>query len=217
MSHEHGAGAPVVEHVAAWRLISTLTVAGAIAGLLIVAAFQWANPRILRHQAEVLSSAVEEVLGAPESIESLFLYNGAFTATVPSATDTTTLERVFAGYDANHKLIGYAIVGAGPGFADVITLIFGYDPGQKRLIGMKVLDNKETPGLGDKITKDSSFVNEFNGVFTPLKGVKRGAGKGATNEVDMITGATISSRVVIGIINGKLEKIEALLPREPSL
>ncbi|HEX6558602.1 MAG TPA: FMN-binding protein, partial [Longimicrobiales bacterium] len=105
--------------------------------------------------------------------------------------------------------------GAEPGFADVITLIFGYDPVQKRLIGMKVLDNKETPGLGDKIVKDPKFSNGFNGKDTPLLGVKHGAGKGGRNEVDMITGATISSRAVIGIINRKLEKVEPLLPKGP--
>ena len=214
MSHEQGAHAPVVEHVASWRLITTLTVAGAIAGLLIVAAFEWANPRITGYQAQVLNEAVKEVLGDPPSIKPLYLYQNEFTATPPAAADTAVLERVFAGYDAGDRLIGYAIVGAEPGFADVIKLIFGYDPVKKRLLGMKVLDNKETPGLGDKIVKDTLFVNEFEQVATPLKGVKPGAGKGAENEVDMITGVTISSRAVIGIINRKLEKLEPLLPKE---
>lgn len=202
MSHQHGSSAPVSEHehVPAYKLIGTLSGFGAIAGLFIVMAFQWAQPRIDRYHAKVLNDAVKEVLGDPVATDSVILKGG---------------ERVFAGYDANHKLVGYAIVGAEPGFADVITLIFGYDPVQKRLIGMKVLDNKETPGLGDKIVKNQSFVNEFKDVATPLLGVKHGAGKGGKNEVDMITGATISSRAVIGIINRKLEKVEPLLPKEP--
>ena len=34
------------------------------------------------------------------------------------------------------------------------------------VIGMKVLESKETPGLGDKIEKDSAFVAEFRGSCT---------------------------------------------------
>ncbi|HEY0672902.1 MAG TPA: FMN-binding protein, partial [Longimicrobiales bacterium] len=105
----------------------------------------------------------------------------------------------------------YAIIGAQPGFADVILLIFGYDPTTKQLLGMKVLDNKETPGLGDKIVKDSAFVAEFVRAVAPLRGVKQGAGKGGKGEIDMITGVTISSRTVINIINNKVREIEPLL------
>ena len=52
-------------------------------------------------------------------------------------------------------------------------------------------------------------------------GVKPGAGTGAANEVDMITGATISSRTVIGIINHRLETLgsdlESFDPAEAGL
>jgi electron transport complex protein RnfG len=195
------------------RLVGTLAVLGGIAGLMIVLAFQWAQPRILAEKAATLQAAVTEVLGAPERIQSLFLVDGALTATPPAGADTTKLERVFVGYDANNERIGYAIIGAQPGFSDVILLIFGYDPANHELLGMKVLDNKETPGLGDKIVKDSAFVAEFVHVVAPLKGVKTGAGKGAENEIDMITGVTISSRTVINIINAKVQEMEPLIAR----
>ena len=120
---------------------------------------------------------------------------------------------MFVGYDANGQTVGYAIIGAQPGFADVILLIFGYDPATKQLLGMKVLDNKETPGLGDKIVKDTAFVGAFRQAATPLRGVKFGAGKGGKEEIDMITGVTISSRTVINIINNKLKEVEPLLTR----
>ena len=41
--------------------------------------------------------------------------------------------------------------------------------------------------------------------------VKAGAGKGGPNEVDTITGATISSKAVIGIINHALEEWKPVL------
>jgi electron transport complex protein RnfG len=76
---------------------------------------------------------------------------------------------------------------------------------------MEVVENKETPGLGDKIVKDASFVAEFEGARAPLVGVKAGAGDGDPGEVDMITGATISSRAVIAIINHRLDRLGPLL------
>ena len=193
------------------RLIGTLAFFGAIAGLLIVVAFEWAQPRILAEKAATLQSAVSEVLGAPDRIQSLFLINGALVEKAPAGVDTTKVERVFVGYDANGKTVGYAVIGARPGFADVIELIFGYDLASKQLLGMKVLDNKETPGLGDKIVKDTAFVGEFKQAKLPLRGVKPGAAKGGADEIDMITGVTISSRTVINIINSKLQEIEPLL------
>lgn len=192
------------------RLIGTLAGFGAIAGFLIVAAFQWAQPRILASKAAVLNAAVQEVLTAPDSTQTLFVYENALTLRPPENADTSALERIHVGY-RDGQVVGYAIIAAAPGFADVITLIYGYDAAADRVIGMKVLENKETPGLGDRIVKDSTFVAEFSGVGTPLKGVKKGAGTGAKNEVDLITGATISARTVVAIVNRSLEQMKPLL------
>lgn len=217
MSHEHpsataGSGGP--EHVSSAKLIGTLSGFGAIAGLLIVVAFVWAQPRIDAYKAKRLEKAVYEVMGAPKSLKSLFLVNGAYTAALPPGADTAKLDRVFEGRDENGKLIGYGIIGAEPGFGDIVTVLFAYDPKADRLIGMKVIDNKETPGLGDKVAKDSNFVRGFRNRALPLQGVKKGQEKGKPNEVDMITGVTISSRAVIGIINRRLDKVKPLLPKE---
>jgi electron transport complex protein RnfG len=216
MSHEHGATTTVSEdQTSAAKLIGTLTGYGAVAGLFIVLAFVWAQPRIDAYKAKRLEAAVHSVMGAPKTINSLFLYNGAYVDSVPAGVDTTKLDRVFAGRDADGKLLGYAIIGAEPGFADIVTILFAYDPRADRLIGMTVLDNKETPGLGDKIVKDTVFVNGFKDRELPLVGVKKRQGKGSKNEIDMITGVTISSRATIGIINRRLEKVKPLLPKEP--
>jgi Na+-translocating ferredoxin:NAD+ oxidoreductase subunit G len=132
--------------VPAWRLIATLAIAGALAGLLIVSVFQWAQPQIQEHQAEALRGAVAEVLKGPARTERLFLYEDALTAETPPVTDTLKVERVFLGYDATGNPIGFAVTGAEPGFQDLVHVIFGYDPRERRVLGMKVLDNKETPG-----------------------------------------------------------------------
>lgn len=203
-----GAGADH-EEVPSWRLITTLAVAGALAGLLIVGVFQWAQPQILAHRAEVLRSAIQEVLGGPERVLTLYVLDGALTPDPPAGVDTAQAERVFLGFDADGAPIGFAVTGAKPGFQDVISLIFGYDPADDEVLGMRILESKETPGLGDKIYKDSNFVGEFVEVVAPIQGVK-GEGTGA-DEVDMITGATISSQAVIDIINGRVQALEPAL------
>jgi Na+-translocating ferredoxin:NAD+ oxidoreductase subunit G len=206
-----GAGIPARPEVPAWRLILTLALAGALAGLLIVSVYQWAQPRIQAHQAEVLRGAVAEVLKSPERTERFFLYQGALTTETPPVADTLRVERVFLGYDDMGVPIGFAITGAEPGFMDLVHVIFGYDPISRRVLGMKVLDNKETPGLGDAIEKDARFVGGFEAKLAPLVGVKPGSGRGGESEVDMITGATISARTVISVINNRIEKLHPLL------
>ncbi len=213
--HDHArapnaTGDAAPESPPAWRLLSTLAVAGALAGLLLVVVFQATNPAIQAHRARVLAEAVHEVLGGPERYETLFLVDGRFTVD-PAGADTAGLDRVYLGYGADERPLGLAIEGGEPGFQDVIRLIFGYEPASGRVLGMKVLESKETPGLGDKIEKDSSFVGAFRGVLTPLLGVKRDRATGSEGEVELITGATISSRAIVDIINHRLEELDGEL------
>lgn len=202
-----GSGAPVEVESSSVRLVGTLAVAGALAGLAIVLVFQWAEPRIDAWRARVLAEAVTEVLGGAERYETVYLQDGAFTAS--PVADTAGLDRVYVGYDADGGRVGVAMVGAQAGFQDIIRLIFGYDPETGQVIGMRVLESKETPGLGDKIEKDSAFVAEFGAVEAPLIGLKAGRETGAASEVVMITGATISSRAVIDIINARLGAVRS--------
>ncbi len=76
---------------------------------------------------------------------------------------------------------------------------------------MKVLRHLETPGLGDKIVKNTPFVAEFDGVEAPIQGVKPDRNTGDPAQVDMITGATISSKAVIAIINDRIAELGDLL------
>ena len=75
-----------------------------------------------------------------------------------------------------------------------------------------MLESKETPGLGDKIFKDLEFVQQFfDRPQTPLTAIKAGTGKGLPGEIDAITGATISSKVVVSIINNGVAEWRPLL------
>jgi electron transport complex protein RnfG len=66
---------------------------------------------------------------------------------------------------------------------------------------MKVLESRETPGLGDKIISDGKFVGQFGQLALDPKVVVVKGGAHAPNQLDAITGATISSRAVGAIVN----------------
>jgi electron transport complex protein RnfG len=205
---------PVPRATSSWRLIATLSAAGALAGLLLVFVYEATQPRIRAHKAERLRQAIAEVLGAPDRYETLFVVNGALATQPPEGADPEGLERVYVGYGADAEPVGVAIVGAEPGYQDVVRLMFGYDPRARALLGIKVLESRETPGLGDKIEKDEAFVAQFAGATPPLVGVKRGQGADDPRKIDVITGATISSRAVIRIIGNSLERLGPLLEAE---
>jgi Na+-translocating ferredoxin:NAD+ oxidoreductase subunit G len=198
---------PTPVQVPSWRLLATLGVAGAFAGLALAVVFTATAPRIEAHRAAAMQKAIEEVLHGPARFDTLYLVSGGLVQELPVGVRAQDVERVFRGYDANGALLGYAISASEAGFADQIGLIFGYDPDTRTVLGMKVLSSKETPGLGDKIEKDSSFVQQFRGAVAPLLGVKDAAtASGDRSSVATITGATISARTVIKTINNAVER-----------
>lgn len=196
--------------VSSWRLLSTLALGGAAAGLLVVAVYRATLPRIEGYEAAKVAGAVREVLKAPVRWDTLYLQKGALTKTPSGGDERKSLPTAYVGYDASGKSLGAAVTAQEPGFQEEVLLMIGFEPSNGRLIGFKVLDEKETPGLGDKIERDKSFVSQFPGRIAPLKGVKK-ASAGNPGDVQTITGATISSRAVIRIINHAVEKWQPLL------
>ena len=195
--------------VSSWKLLATLALAGAAAGLLVVEVYRATLPTIERYEAAKVDGAVREVLRAPARWDTLYLQDGALSKS-PGAGDRKSLPRAYVGYDAGGRRMGAAVTAQEPGFQEEVLLMIGFEPSSGTLIGFKVLDEKETPGLGDKIERDTAFGAQFAGRVAPLKGVKA---RNATDpsQVQTITGATISSRAVIRIINHAIERWQPLL------
>jgi electron transport complex protein RnfG len=215
-------GVPTRPEVPAWKLVLTLAVAGIAAGFLLVMLNQVTEPLIEKHARDALKKAIGEVLKEPARVESWTVGADALSreAEVNYAVDTKTIDRVFLGYDEADQPIGFAVAYEMAGFADQIRLIFGYDPRTRKVMGMRVLFSKETPGLGDKIEKDMDYVDSFDGAVAQEKDgvaellpVKPGKGKGLEAEIDTITGATISTKKCVEIINAALAKLGPHLKR----
>ena len=47
------------------------------------------------------------------------------------------------------------------GYQDVIRVLYGYSFDTEAIIGIRVLESKETPGLGDKIETDPDFLGQL--------------------------------------------------------
>jgi len=191
--------APPPPSVPASRLLMTLAFGGAFAGLLIATVYEKTLPAIQRYADAKVEGAVNEVLGKPARIETLYLLGDRLSRTPPKGVELREITKAYVGFNDKDVRVGVAVEAAEPGFADEVRLMIGFDPATATLTGFSMLGQKETPGLGDKIEKDAAFRNAFKGKGTPLRGTKN-----ATTDATMvqtITGATISSRTVIQIIN----------------
>jgi len=195
------------------RLVATLTLAGLLSGVAIASVHEITQPRIQSNKALALREAVFHVVPGADSIQACTLRDGRIAVLGPGE-DTPDLA-VYATFDAQGAPIGYAIPAEGAGFQDAIKLLFGYEPRTQRIVGMQVLESRETPGLGDKIIKDAHFLENFSALDASgtLVLVKKGA-KAHAHEVDAITGATISSRAVVRILNDALDTWRAALQEQ---
>ncbi|MCE5283537.1 MAG: RnfABCDGE type electron transport complex subunit G [Deltaproteobacteria bacterium] len=106
--------------------------------------------------------------------------------------------QIYEGY-ADGKPVGLAVKVAPRGYAGEIEMLVGVDP-ELRVKGMKILSQRETPGLGTNMLKPK-FIAQFIG-----KGVKDVLEP--KKDIDALTGATISTRGVCEGVKAVLKDAE---------
>lgn len=113
---------------------------------------------------------------------------------------------LYRAVDAASMLVGWVVPASGQGFADRIELLVGLDAAATRITGVYILDQKETPGLGDNITREQ-WRKQFEQKLTdaPLR-IRKGAAEGPY-EIEAVTGATISSESVTAIVNAAVRRL----------
>lgn len=206
-------------------MLRALVGVAAVAGTLIVVAFQLTLPIIKANKAEALRRAVFDVIPGARSVVTFRLERDG--RLMPLTGEDERAVKYYAGYTEDNRLIGVAIEAQGQGYQDAIKVLYGYAPAEQKIIGMKVLESKETPGLGDKIGKDPAFLANFDKLDAKLtedgtklqrafEVVRHGAKKSAW-QIDGITGATISSKAVGKLLNEsaprRLPPVRRNLPR----
>lgn len=122
-------------------------------------------------------------------------------------------KKIYTVYQAKFpdgQTAGWVTKANGQGYADRIELLIGLDAEGRTVSGLFILDQKETPGLGNKII-EPQWRNQFIGKRTDsaLTVVK---GRSATpHDIDAVTGATISSRSVVDIVNSTVNDLRTRL------
>ena len=191
---------------------------GLIASFLIVSTYQLTKPIIDKNKAYALEQAIFQVVPNAEKKVAFAPVDGKLQRVEKGQTAP---DEIYACYDGNDKFCGVAVEATGQGFQDLIVLLYGYSPEKNAIVGMTVLDSKETPGLGDKITRDPDFLANFDNLDVklnaagdalehPIELAKHGT-KNKPYQIDAISGATISSRAVTNIIRGSTDKYIPLI------
>ncbi len=115
---------------------------------------------------------------------------------------------VFVGKDDNGETVGYAFIAEGAGYAGNISIMAGADKKLSELRGLYVMEQLETPGLGNRIAEDR-FQDQFKGVkISPQIEYVKNKKPSKDNEIQAITGATISSKAVVDNLNKSIARIK---------
>ena len=184
------------------KMFLNLVVIGALSGIILSGVFGVADPMIKANKERELKEAIFVVL--------------------PGAKDFRVLEKtvgqekliVYKGIDENGSPVGVAFKADGGGFQGNIGLMVGLETSFLKLRAVEVLEQLETPGLGDRI-REEAFKDQFKGLeVKPRVEYIKYRKPEKPNQIQAITGATISSEAVVKNINRAVEKVVANFPAE---
>jgi Na+-translocating ferredoxin:NAD+ oxidoreductase subunit G len=204
--------------VSSGRMVLVMGTVGLIASILLVGTYQITLPYIEANRTAFLEAAIFDVLPGATA-KTTFVRDGK--SLVPLTDESRGGLRVHAGYDEAGRLVGIAVPAQGPGFVDVIRILYGYDHECECVVGMRVLESRETPGLGDKVETDPNYVGAFKELDVrldatgaqlrnPVTAVKPGARTDAW-QVETITGATVTARAIIDIVHASTAEVLPLI------
>jgi electron transport complex protein RnfG len=205
-------------------LISTLGVVAMLSGLLVVLVYEFTKPIIAENQRVATERAIFKILPQATSRLTFVIKEGHMKQV--NEGDKPDGELIYAGYDANHQLVGIALNAAEQGYQDIIKLLYGYDPEKGCITGYDVLKSTETPGFGTKITTDEAFLANFNcldakvnqemtGLINIIKTVRHGTKKNPW-EIDAIAGSTITSNALGRMFNQSGQKLHPVIAQNLS-
>lgn len=142
------------------------------------------DPIIKANEQKAEEVAMRELITEGDSFEA-----------VEDIEESTTIEKIFIAKNAS-DLVGYIVKVCPTGYGGAIAMLVGIDTnGQVK--GISILSHGETPGFGANCVKES-FKGQFKDKQAPLVVSKSAS---AENEIQAITGATITSDAVTQGVN----------------
>lgn len=121
------------------------------------------------------------------------------------------VKKAFKGVKGN-EVIGYVFSTESKGYGGAIGITVGIDT-KGKVMGVKIGESKETPGLGSKAS-DKPFISQFLNIIPkePLKVIK--IKKSKPEEIEAISGATITSKAVTKAVQAAIDASGKLMQKE---
>jgi electron transport complex protein RnfG len=114
-----------------------------------------------------------------------------------------TIDEITAAYKSNNEMSGYIIkVTTNQGYKDLITLAIGYSTAGV-ITGVETLAINETAGLG-QLADEPEFKDQFKDKNVEQFSVVK-TGASSDDQIDAISGATITSRAVVNAVNAGID------------
>lgn len=180
------------------RMIIVLTAVMVLSGLILAFANNAFSPAIEANKQQALQASLAAIF--PQAKAPVF-------KRLP-----TDKMRIYRGSDANGRLLGYAVGVDTTGYGGTISLLVGLGPDLAKIRGMEVVSDVETPGLGARIA-EQWFRKQFVGLNpdSPITYVKNASPDAAKNQIEAISGATISTNAVVTGLNANLAEAVSLI------
>ncbi len=113
------------------------------------------------------------------------------------------------------KIQAYIFTNSAKGYGGELSVMTAVDANNGTVIAIEVLDvSNETPGLGQNVTRES-FYKQLSGKTSGITVVKNGADS-EKNEINAVTGASISSRGVATAVNQALDNFALVTAKKDS-
>ena len=100
--------------------------------------------------------------------------------------------------------IGCIFVTEAKGYGGTVSVMTAVDMDGKILAVEILAADNETPGLGQNVTKPDWYA-QFSGLKGDITVIKGGSANTDNNEINAVTGATISSKAVTSAVNKALD------------
>ena len=184
------------------KLAIKLFVITAVAAIALAFTNSITKDRIAEQLALENELARQEVLKEAESFEQVDQDEFVRIVEALSIENPVMVEESFKGLK-DEDVVGYTYKVLPKGYGGEITLLVGISI-DGEITGIKVVTHSETPGLGAKATEES-FQRQFAGASTdsPLTVIK--AGTPEDNQVQAITGSTITTQAITDGVNFAME------------
>ena len=186
---------------------ATLAAIAAICTALVAATYQLTVDRIADNDKALLEQSLEPVL-AGMSYDS-GISESRLVIAPPHDLPGSEAALIYRVFDDGEPVAALIAMTARDGFSGTIRILVGIDV-DGVVTGVRILQHRETPGLGDKIEPTrSNWIHQFEGrsLADPVMtawAIKRDGG-----DFDQLTGASITPRAVIGALRDTLIYFDA--------